>query len=78
VTKGAGSKQAARAMAYKLLDAVQERWRRLNGRHLVADVLADAKFKGRDPGHRRRQRRQQDDRREGRRLMILHRVIDNI
>jgi putative transposase len=45
VTKGAGSKQAALAMAYKLLDAAQERWRRFNGHHLVADVLAGAKFK---------------------------------
>ncbi len=45
VTKGAGSKKAALAMAYKLLDAAQERWRRFNGHKLVADVLADAKFK---------------------------------
>jgi len=45
VTKGAGSKKAALAMAYKLLDAAQQRWRRFNGHHLVADVLAGAKFK---------------------------------
>ena len=45
VTKGAGSKHAALAMAYKLLDAAQERWRRLNGHELVADVLADVKFR---------------------------------
>jgi transposase-like protein len=45
VTKGAGSKKAALAMAYKLLDAAQERWRRFNGHELVADVLADIKFK---------------------------------
>jgi hypothetical protein len=32
-------------MAYKLLDAAQERWRRCNGHELVADVLAGAKFK---------------------------------
>jgi putative transposase len=44
VTKGAGSKKAALAMAYKLLDAAQERWRRFNGHELVADVLADAQF----------------------------------
>ena len=55
VTKGAGSKKAALAMAYKLLDAAQERWRRFNGHELVADVLAGAKFKDGDPGHRRRQ-----------------------
>jgi transposase-like protein len=45
VTKGAGSKKAALAMAYKLLDAAQERWRRFNGHELVADVLAGARFK---------------------------------
>ena len=45
VTKGAGSKKAALAMAYKLLDAAQERWRRFNGHELVADVLDDVKFK---------------------------------
>src|SRR5271156_1952190 len=45
VTKGAGSKKAALAMAYKLLDAAQERWRRFNGHELVTDVLEDAKFK---------------------------------
>ena len=44
MTKGAGSKKAALAMAYKLLDAAQERWRRFNGHHLVADVLAVARF----------------------------------
>ena len=45
VTKGAGSKKAALAMAYKLLDAAQQRWRRFNGHELVGDVLADVKFK---------------------------------
>ncbi len=45
VTKGAGSKKAALAMAYKLLDAAQQRWRRFNGHELVADVLAGAQFK---------------------------------
>ncbi len=45
VTKGAGSKQAALAMAYKLLDPAQERWRRFNGHELVTDVLDGAKFK---------------------------------
>ena len=45
VTKGAGSKAAALAMAYKLLDAAQERWRRFNGHELIADVLNGATFK---------------------------------
>lgn len=44
VTKGAGSKKAALAMAYKLLDAAQERWRRFNGHELVADVLDGVTF----------------------------------
>ena len=45
VTKGAGSKKAALAMAYKLLDAAQERWRRCNGHELVGDVLDGVTFK---------------------------------
>jgi hypothetical protein len=44
VTKGAGSKAAALAMAYKLLESAQERWRRFDGHELVADVLAGVKF----------------------------------
>ena len=47
VTKGAGSKAAALAMAYKLLDAAQERWRRFNGHELITDVLNGATFKHR-------------------------------
>ena len=31
-------------MAYKLLDAAQERWRRFNGHELIGDVLAGVKF----------------------------------
>jgi putative transposase len=45
VTKRAGSKMAALAMAHKLLDAAQQRWRRFNGHELVADVLAGVEFK---------------------------------
>ena len=43
-TKGAGSRQAALAMAYKLCDAAQQRWRRIDGPHLVALVRAGAVF----------------------------------
>ena len=32
-------------MAYKLLAAAEERWRRFNGHELVADVLAGVEFK---------------------------------
>ena len=45
VTKGAGSTTAALAMAYKLLESAQERWRRFNGHELVADVLDGVTFK---------------------------------
>lgn len=44
VTKGAGSRQAALAMAYKLCDAAQTRWRRIDGPHLVALIRAGAVF----------------------------------
>ncbi len=45
VTKGAGSKAAALAMAYKLLDAAQQRWRIFNGAALVGEVLEGTTFK---------------------------------
>ncbi|MCP3880847.1 MAG: IS256 family transposase [Sulfitobacter sp.] len=44
VTRGAGSRAAALAMAYKLLDAAQHRWRRINAPHLVPLVRAGAVF----------------------------------
>ncbi len=44
VTKGAGSRAAGLAMAYKLLDAAQERWRKVNAPQLVALVRAGARF----------------------------------
>ena len=40
-TKGAGSRSAGLAMAYKLLDAAQVRWRCVNAPHLVALVRAE-------------------------------------
>jgi putative transposase len=45
VTKGPGSKQAGLAMAFKLLEAAQGRWRAVNGPHLVALVRAGAVFR---------------------------------
>ena len=45
VTKGAGSKDAALAMAYKLLDAAQGRWRIFNGAEQVKELLDGARFK---------------------------------
>jgi putative transposase len=48
VTKGPGNKEAGLAMVFKLLEAAQNRWRAVNGPHLVALVRAGARFeKGR-------------------------------
>jgi transposase-like protein len=44
VTKGPGSKAAGIAMAFKLLEAAQARWRAVNAPHLVALVRAGARF----------------------------------
>jgi putative transposase len=44
VTKGPGSKAAGLAMAFKLLQSAQDRWRAVNGPHLVALVRAGARF----------------------------------
>jgi transposase-like protein len=43
-TKGAGSRKAGLAMAFKLLLAAEQRWRRVNAPHLVALVNAGVKF----------------------------------
>jgi transposase-like protein len=45
ITRGPGSKAAGIAMAFKLIEAAQDRWRAVNGSHLVALVRAGAKFK---------------------------------
>ena len=45
ITKGPGSRQAGLAMIFKLMEAAQGRWRRLNGHHLVALVRAGAEFR---------------------------------
>jgi len=44
VTKGPGSKAAGLAMAFKLIEAAQDRWRSVNAPHLVALVRAGATF----------------------------------
>ena len=46
VTKGPGSKAAGIAMAFKLIEAAQDRWRAVNAPHLVALVRAGARFEG--------------------------------
>ena len=45
VTKGPGSKAAGVAMAFKLLESAQARWRAVNAPHLVALVRAGGTFK---------------------------------
>ena len=44
VTKGPGSRAAGPAMAFKLIEAAQERWRKVNAPELVALVRAGATF----------------------------------
>jgi transposase-like protein len=44
VTKGPGSRAAGLAMAFKLIEAAEQRWRAVNSPHLVALVRAGAKF----------------------------------
>jgi len=44
VTKGAGSRTKALLMAFKLLEMAQKRWRRINGAHQAALLLAGARF----------------------------------
>ena len=56
VTKGPGSKAAGLAMAFKLIESAQDRWRAVNGAHLVALVRAGAVFRNgalveREPDH---------------------------
>ena len=43
-TKGSGSRAAGMAMAFKLVEAAQARWRLVNAPHLVALVRAGTRF----------------------------------
>jgi putative transposase len=44
VTKGPGSRAAGVAMAFKLIESAQARWRAVNAPHLVALVRSGARF----------------------------------
>jgi putative transposase len=44
MTKGPGSRAAGVAMAFKLIESAQQRWRAVNAPHLVALVRAGARF----------------------------------
>jgi transposase-like protein len=45
LTKGPGSRAAGLAMVFKLVEAAERRWRKIDGYELVALVRAGAKFK---------------------------------
>ena len=64
VTKGPGSRAAGLAMAFKLIESAQDRWRAVNGPHLVALVRAGADLQ------ERRYLSKQPDRGSGRRVII--------
>ena len=56
ITRGPGSRAAGLAMAFKLIEAAQDRWRAVNAPHLVALVRAGALFEAgklveRPPAH---------------------------
>jgi putative transposase len=44
VSEGPGSRDAGIAMAFKLIESAQHRWRAVNSAHLVALIRAGAKF----------------------------------
>ncbi|MEE8164056.1 MAG: hypothetical protein V3T64_00660, partial [Myxococcota bacterium] len=44
VTKGAGSRQKGLLMAFRLLAMAEQRWRRINGAHLIPLVRAGVLF----------------------------------
>lgn len=44
MTKGPGSSAAGLAMAYKLIETAQTRWRAVNAPHLVALARAGSRF----------------------------------
>jgi hypothetical protein len=71
IAKGLGSRVAGIAMAYKLIEAAQSRWRAVNAPHLVALVRAG---KVRERQTRRTPRRTYQG---GRRVKILIHRDDN-
>ena len=49
VTKGAGTRTKGLMMAFKLLAMAQQRWRKLDGAHLLPIVRAGVEFKDGSP-----------------------------
>jgi putative transposase len=54
ITRGPGSRAAGLAMAFKLIESAQDRWRAVNAPHLVALVRAGATFHQRKTGRKAR------------------------
>jgi len=54
VTKEAGSRQKGLLMAFNVLPMAQDRWRRINGGHLLPLVRAGVGFNDREQAERRR------------------------
>jgi transposase-like protein len=46
ITRGPGSRAAGLAMAFKLIQAAQDRWRAVKAPHLVALARVGARFEG--------------------------------
>ena len=44
-TKGSGSRTACLTMVFKLAQAAERKWRRLNGHQLLGDVIRGVEFK---------------------------------
>ncbi len=44
-TKGSGTRTACLAMVFKLAQAAEKKWRRLNGALLIRDLIEGVKFK---------------------------------
>jgi putative transposase len=44
-TKGSGSRIACLTMVFKLAQAAERKWRKLNGHALLGDIIQDIQFK---------------------------------
>lgn len=65
-TKNCGSRKTTLAMAYKLITAAQNKWRRLRGYKLLADVIQGVKFKDGE--------RVEADQRQGDTALAVHQI----
>ena len=75
MTKGPGSRQAGLAMIFKLMEAAEGRWRKLNGHHLVALVSAGASSKTESWSKEAKRRSPRDRRADPQHLTIPRRYV---